>query len=49
MDKETKCSKIIKSYPYKDLRCSRSCVHNYYRFNQQPPPYLLCKCCLPKL
>ena len=34
--------------PYKDFRCSRGCVHNYLKFNQKPPKYLVCNCVKPK-
>ena len=49
MEKENKHPKTIKTHPYKDLRCSRGCVHNYYKFNLKPPPYVFCICSLPKL
>ena len=35
----------IVNHPYKDLRCSRGCIHNYLKFNQTPPNYVICECC----
>lgn len=34
----------IPSIKYRDTRCSRGCIQNWYKFKQQPPVYQICNC-----